>query len=490
MKKLDEIDSFGNIDANLDQLLSECFEEHEAYKDLLEFRKYLIIGKKGTGKTSIYRKVLEQNDYNIFSLGYNLRNYPWNFHKMQEEIGVPDNQKYVESWKYLILLELSKVLSEDGSIPFDEVSRESIEVLRSFIKDTYGSLNSDISNVFTPHKKIRLANEMSFKLLGFETGVKLPFEYLEMKDLPKHITEINKNLTTHLINCIKPSHKYYICFDELDIGFEDSENYKSILIGLIRAAMEIILITKEKNKLVNICVFLRDDIYEILKFEDKRKITQNFVARIDWDNNKSNTLKELMEKRFSKLLQENNEEIMWENVFDSGKKINGKIDKYDYIKGMTCLRPRDIIDFCNIVLSEYKKRKSAKGNYFLNEDIINAKEDYSSNLYDEFIDEIHKHLENHEIYFEILKKMGKIRFTYDEFLIVYEKHKNKLNGEDPEMILNNLFDFSIIGNYKIGGVKSGSKKVFKYKNIKISFDKELEIIVHQGLADTLDLTGK
>ena len=45
--------------------------------------------------------------------------------------------------------------------------------------------------------------------------------------------------------------------------------------------------------------FLRDDIYNNLKFEDKNKITENNVAPVFWDHGPNHkTLKGLMEKRF------------------------------------------------------------------------------------------------------------------------------------------------------------------------------------------------
>ena len=44
-----------------------------------------------------------------------------------------------------------------------------------------------------------------------------------------------------------------------------------------------------------------NDIYDNLHFEDKNKITENFLSMIEWDTPKTEkTLKTLMEKRFQK----------------------------------------------------------------------------------------------------------------------------------------------------------------------------------------------
>ncbi len=39
MRKLSEIESFGAIDADNDDILNDCFEDHEAFIDLLNFKK-------------------------------------------------------------------------------------------------------------------------------------------------------------------------------------------------------------------------------------------------------------------------------------------------------------------------------------------------------------------------------------------------------------------------------------------------------------------
>lgn len=61
---------------------------------------------------------------------------------------------------------------------------------------------------------------------------------------------------------------------------------------------------------------------------------------------------------------------------------------------------------------------------------------------------------------------------------------------DAETCLINLYKFSIIGNYIIGGTTGGSQKVFKYKDARNQLDIELPIIVHPGLVPTLGIREK
>lgn len=492
MKELFTIKEFGNIDPNYDDLLETCFEEHEAYKSLLSLDKMLVVGKKGSGKTSIFKKLVTMKMDDCFVKGYGLSDYPWHYHLLQAEQNVSQQNKYINSWKYLILLELSKILiNQDNSIEFESETYDSQKILKEFIVDTYGSQNPKLANIFTSTKKVRLNNLFSFKKGDKEYGLQLPFEEVEMKELPKVIFEINRTMTEHVMKCLNPNNNYYICFDELDIGFEKDDDYYYMIIGLIKAASELHSKAKELNNHLNVCIFLRDDIYELLRFEDKRKISQNLLVRIEWDTQRvDNTLKALMEKRFSELLKdEDSQDITWDNVFDA-KRINGNNTKYDYILDFTCKRPRDIIDFCNAILSCYKEDGS-KNNQFSNKDIIAAKEIYSTNFLAEFEDEIHKHLIDFDIYMDIIKRIGKVKFNFDEFDTQYETRKNRLKeNKDSLTVLEELYKFSVIGNYLIGGSSGGSKKSFQYMSEKNKFDETQAIIVHMGLAPTLKLKEK
>ena len=140
--------------------------------------------------------------------------------------------------------------------------------------------------------------------------------------------------------------------------------------------------------------------------------------------------------------------------------------------------------------ASYKKR-AGKGvnNYFENVDIVAARPVYSRNLLEEFDDEIHKHLPNYESYLDVIKKLGKNKFSFSEFEEVYKTHIDSTDL-DAETCLTKLYKFSVVGNYIIGGRKGGSQKVFKYKDARNELDLDLPIIVHPGLVPTLGIREK
>ncbi|HBS2086494.1 TPA: hypothetical protein MAD02_005318, partial [Klebsiella pneumoniae] len=70
MRDLALVDSFGGTDADNDDILLKAFEDHEAYQDILKFKKFLVIGKKGSGKTAIFKKIITTRADDTFSYGH------------------------------------------------------------------------------------------------------------------------------------------------------------------------------------------------------------------------------------------------------------------------------------------------------------------------------------------------------------------------------------------------------------------------------------
>ena len=101
------------------------------------------------------------------------------------------------------------------------------------------------------------------------------------------------------------------------------QNYRLRLIGLLLAARKINVAARANGKNLSVLVFLRDDIYDSLQFEDKNKITENASSRIEWDTERTKrTLKDLMERRFSEVL-EIPRNGAWDAVFDETKEMPG-----------------------------------------------------------------------------------------------------------------------------------------------------------------------
>jgi hypothetical protein len=384
-----------------------------------------------------------------------------------------------------MLISLSKILLNiDQSQPWNDDALESLAALEDFVVDSYGSRDPDLRQLFSPDKELR-----------FKTSFRLPFvavegQRLRIRDLPVHVQEVNSAMQFHVMRTMNPDHAYYICFDQLDLGFDPNQKEYSLrLIGLLLAARDLFLDARDEHKKkLSPVVFLRDDIYQDLQFEDKNKITENFMTEVEWRESEGTlTLKELMGSRFAEVLADGGEAVGWDDVFDESREMPSRQTKYKHICDRTFLRPRDMIKFCNEVLIAHKAGADQEAAKFGNAALHQARDPYSDYLLNELDDEIAKHVPDYREYLEVLKEVGSVQFTLTEFSANWRR-RAALSQIEPAAGLASLFEFSVIGYLKPGGRGGGSEYVWRYLDPRARFNAGAESFrVHAGFKEALDL---
>lgn len=483
---ISSVKTFGGIDADTDELLAKVFDDHIAYHEAINHEKTVIVGRKGTGKTAIFKKILQNNAENRFAIGHVFTDYPWHHHQKQRDVGVPEEQCYVQSWTYLVYVTLARLLLNiDQSQPWSDEALLEVSKLEQFIVDTYGTRDPAPTQVFSPATKISLTGEIGFnwKILSGRVGA----QSITLDYLPVVVQDVNQTLSKSIISSLNPACSYFISFDEIDLGFDPKTDYSARLIGLLIASRRINNIARSAGKRLSIVVFLRDDIYSLIKFEDKNKITESTLSTIEWDAPGSEfTLKRLMQKRFNYVL-DIPEEDSWQEVFDETEEMSHRQKKYAHICDRTFLRPRDIIKFCNSVLDHYKRRGPYPGEKFSNVDINSAREDYSVYLLNELEDEIRKHLPNYDQYLEVFKEIGELGFERSAFDAAFAKHKGGFpDGFNEIRILQDMFEFGVVAFLKSGGGGGGSDYVWRHKDRRTKFNDGAQFFrIHAGLKEAL-----
>lgn len=494
MRNLTDVINFGGTDADNDEILLQAFEDHDAYLDVLALRRHMIIGKKGSGKTAIFKRLITTRAPDYFSYGHTFSDYPWHHHERQARIGIPDFDKYTHSWKYLILLSAAKIaLNQDQSLPIDDDGMEYLAKLESFVVDTYGSRDPDLTQVFSPTKRLRLKPHFDIDWKILKAGISP--EAVPVTELPVIVQEVNAALSRTVLKCLNPGHKYFLAFDQLDLGFDrTSPEYANRLIGLLLASRDINLAARDAGVKLFVVIFLRDDIYDCLHFEDKNKMTENFVSFIEWDTPRTQkTLKALMERRFTIVLgDEVTASVTWAEVFNEDREMPGHQTKYDHMRDRTYLRPRDFIKFTNCALSRYKERVGYPNTdhpaKIDNVDIHNARIEFSEYFLREIDDEVHKHMPNYEQQLDVLRALGKWQFDRDEFEKAYRAQQP--SSTEPTLdVLEKLYQFSFIGFYRAGGRGfGGSEYMFKYREPRTRFDPTASRFrIHPGLIEVMGL---
>lgn len=232
---LRSLESFGDVAAEDDAVLDYFLATNAADK-IENNRAFLVLGRKGTGKTAIVRYFTEGAS-KARSKPLNLRGYPWTVHASRLDRGASDIEAYVSSWRYLIAVEFAALVLEDAS----GKSCAAAKPLTKFFTDNYGGTDPRLSEVLRP-SRLRLGKfSLSPSILGNQLGgVDLERDKkdhqlgLELNALSNSILDAVRQIAGELNLGVLCLH-----FDELDQGLTELDDARSkMIIGLVLASGE------------------------------------------------------------------------------------------------------------------------------------------------------------------------------------------------------------------------------------------------------------
>ena len=119
VQMLSQID-FGDIDGSGEPKLDQYFLDNDYWNRVVEKKTFFVIGRKGTGKSSIYRMIGEQAaKKGVLIENKDFGDFPFErLLKLDDDNFAKPNQ-YQSIWENLILNIFAKMLS-DNPIPEDE----------------------------------------------------------------------------------------------------------------------------------------------------------------------------------------------------------------------------------------------------------------------------------------------------------------------------------------------------------------------------------
>lgn len=303
------------------------------------------------------------------------------------------------------------------------------------------------------------------------------------------------NILEDIITANIDDSSYHVIFDELDEDYRDITNkdeaipYNNLITSLFKAVQEIRNTFKQLNKKIIPVIFLRDDIYSIIKDPDKNKWS-DLKIEIDWDEEK---IKKLLAFRISRAIDRNCKKTLgfidaWNRVFkeepvfmgDQGKR---PMNRFEFISRSTHIRPRDYVEY----LKQCALEAIESNTQIVSARIIKRVDKAFSNyLKAEIIDEIQAILPEIEIIFQIISQIGKQQFKVDEFKSVFDSYlvNGTIERRDINYILQNLYDFSVVGNQPRN---PKIQPVFRYRNRESRLNLSENIAVHRGLFKALQI---
>lgn len=130
---------------------------------------------------------------------------------------------------------------------------------------------------------------------------------------------------------------FTITLDRLDDGWDASDESKMLLAGVLKAARDFNQTLSRSGQPAPILTFLRSDIFNELRFNDKNKIVAD-IEFLDWTEEK---LIDVASARIARSLKCSRQSA-WSRVFSSIE-MRQRASIQSYILKRTMWRPRDII---------------------------------------------------------------------------------------------------------------------------------------------------
>lgn len=471
MGRLADIRSFGDGAAEEDDAVLSYFLKTEAVEKIESGDCYVVIGRKGSGKTALV-KYFSQPRRDYASESPSLRDYPWKLHSQRKNLGASDIESYVSSWRYLIAVKANSVLLATKGM---KSNTDAQRAARDFLTDNYGGISPNLRDILAPKRLKVTKKTFAPQILGNALGS------IDIEDAAGGVSsELDVLTDALLLNAETMASQSGVShidihFDELDQGLASlDDRHREMVTGLILATRSIRTDKKLSDMVRPVC-YIRTDVWDELTFSDKNKVSQSSAVTLEWD---SDTLLDLINERIRVKL---GEAYSWIDL-DDEKLMRGSQTKWSHIISRTFLRPRDVIQFLNYA-REAAVKTYVDSDFFDNDDIQAARTPYSRYLKQELDDEIGPHWDRWPEALQACSEIVTITFSRDKFTEVYNRRRSTKNPFSSDEALESLYNFSVIG-YRRGIGSGGSGWVFQYTDPDAGWDNgATRFKVHLGLKE-------
>jgi len=515
----------GSAAAEDDEIfLEECFIHTEDLNLLCDVKRpeSILLGRTGAGKTAVLLNLESLKDRIIRIEPNNLAlNYISNSDVISflTSLGVELDIFYQMLWRHVLSIELLKYYFDNNNsinmnawlANVDKKRKFAASYLEKWDSHFFIETEEKVKEIITNFaEKIEVEGGINNEIikLGAKAGLELEkkvkseivnqakkvVDDVQIRDLGEVIRLIGEDLFS---NERKP---YYIIIDDLDRGWvSDKIRYK-----LIRALIETVKSFRNIPAL-KIIIAMRTDLLETVY---NRTISTGFQPEkykdlelnVSWTNEQlqnllNRRLSYTMEKEFTK------QEVQFSDVFP--EKIGGKLTFY-YMVERTLKRPRDIIEFTNLIFEEAQDKTE------LTEKIIrDAEARYSNSRKQSLIYEWkveHPMLEQYFILLEnkpssfpiavikdseldelVLKLIDKDEQQKDPITnLAIKRMDGKINNHEfLSGVLKDLYKIGIIGIKN----KSFEKPQFSHSSLALfnntTIDEDSKIYIHPMLSRSL-----
>lgn len=326
--------------------LEKYFVESAAFQRVRSGAKTIILGSRGSGKSAIF-KVLASRERAAGSIVIELAPEDYSYELLSSTMAAADagswakQGAYAAAWKYLIYVLIMKEVSEKGG-------KGTSRAIYRYIRDNHpGPQAGKLSLLLSYLKRLE-----GVKIGPFEAG----FKSRELDKLYK--LEGIHHLLPQLME-ILDRQRVIVLVDELDRGWDSSEDARAFVSGLFQACVSI----NEAHSSLRVYVSLRQELYNDIPalYEDAQKY-RDLLETINWADD---SLLSLIAKRIRHCAQENGhnqraleragDTACWNAVFATPPSHPAG-SSFKYMIERTLHRPREIIQFCAETVETARER--------------------------------------------------------------------------------------------------------------------------------------
>lgn len=434
--------------------LVKAFEDFLEIMPKLNSEKFIITGRKGSGKSAIAEHIYYNASNDATTFCDFIKKSDIDLEKIAQ-ISTKDDLKISQELliEWIILTKLVKQLISNEALS----NQKEIKDLKTFLKKNSGfvEINANQIHEIIQQKGWEINVEYFKRYLSSRFGNrydirsgKAPFHLL----IP-HLKDTVRDL---FLNTENRENDYVLIFDDLDIGFNTNNQTSSeTLLNILRIVRNYnITFFGKENISAKIIVLLRDDLSRFLltKDADTSKLFSSYEIPLKWyehqdihrDEN-SLKIKQFINKRIAINFEDNGFEFNkvdpWKSLVQDEQYYS--LSSFKYVIDHTLIRPRDLILFFK-PLPDLKFRLPLTKNEL---NILLGK--YAIEFVNELKNELAAHYSTEDIS-AIFNSLKTCIYNSSGSNIKYQDFKDQLEvnrfSQNSKELLELLFDQSIVGN--------------------------------------------
>ncbi|MCP9001716.1 hypothetical protein NFC73_18575 [Pseudarthrobacter sp. RMG13] len=450
---------FGGIDAESDTGLERHFVTTPYVESALEGKRRHFLGRKGSGKSALFSQipqlVADSNRPETLVLSLTPNQYAWGALRDYRDQGILEEQAHTDAWKFTLAVEIAGALLA-ADVTWTPGAANSLARVRKFLTDNYGSVNPGLLG--TAKSIVKGLTTFNLSAFGFGVGATRKID-----DNQPLTPAISSQLMSELATAIHEE-GLIVAIDRLDDSWDGSPASASLMVGLLKASKDLNdeFPKSGDNRGLRILTFIRSDIYDSLKFDDKDK-HRSLEEPIQWT---PELLKEMVDRRLPHNLEAG-------DLFEEGD-MRGRISPFNYLVKRTFLRPREVLQF----LDECIRVAGTKAPEISKDNISTAEDRYSSWKVSDLKQEYSKAFPDFEPLIESLRQEVHRYESLDDLASLLERKVPDLVGKyGTRSLLEKLFEFSVIG---VRLADAGSTR-FKAEDSSLTLPSSGAAYVHQSL---------